>query len=231
MTPSSADPLANFLDPEWRGRLYKTCPDVELILKDIDERLTPLWRDEEAHPPNKDVFRAFCRTPFESVKIVIVGRDPYPDAADAMGLAFSVPDGRPITPSLRGIHRLLEKDLDLPPRHTVGLRDLTCWADQGVLLLNCALTCGRPSHLRLWKRFIDCVLELLADRSVPIAFLFWGSAARSRAHLVRSAQHFVRTARHPAAPGNEFLRCRHFAQTNTFLGDRAIAWYPTEVSR
>lgn len=181
------------------------------------------------YPPGPLIFNAFNHTPFEQVKVVILGQDPYHQPGQAMGLSFSVPRGVRIPASLRNIYKELQDDLDIaPPPHG----DLTSWADQGVFLLNAMLTVERGnagSHRKVgWQHFTDAVIRQLSKHREGIVFLLWGNFARSKKALIDTRRHHVLEAVHPSPlAGNRFLGCRHFSQTNEILtkqGTRPIDW-------
>ncbi|NGX39196.1 MAG: Uracil-DNA glycosylase [Chlamydiae bacterium] len=183
------------------------------------------------YPPDDSVFYAFAMTPFGDVKVVIMGQDPYHGPGQAHGMSFSVPPGVRPPPSLQNIFKELEEDVHIPPPETGCL---TCWAKQGVLLLNATLTvrAGEPkSHYgRGWERFTDAVLKKLAEREDPIVFLLWGRSAKEKCeHLFEHSHHVVLTATHPSpfSAHYGFLGCRHFSQTNELLkqwGKSPIDW-------
>ncbi len=181
------------------------------------------------YPPEPYVFNCFLQTPFDKVKVVIVGQDPYHGPGQAHGLCFSVLPGITPPPSLKNIFKELETDLGIPqPLHGC----LTSWAEQGVLLLNATLTvrAGEPkSHYgRGWERFTDAVIDILAKRSDPIVFLLWGKSAQEKCHKVLGTHHAVFQAAHPSPySAMAFLGCRHFSKANEFLkkvGKKPIDW-------
>jgi uracil-DNA glycosylase len=165
-------------------------------------------------------------TPFDQVKVVLLGQDPYPNPGQAMGLSFSVPHGVRLPTSLRNIHRALEADGFTPPPDG----DLTGWARQGVLLLNAALTvphrdAGR--HLREWAPFTDAVVAKLNARQQPMVFVLWGAKAQRllRRGLVDESRHVVVTAPHPAARGKAqrvFREARTFGRVNDALAKTGL---------
>jgi uracil-DNA glycosylase len=180
-------------------------------------------------PPADRVFNALALTPFDAVRVVILGQDPYHGAGQAMGLCFSVPDGVPFPPSLRNIYDALVGDLGVP-RPTSG--DLTPWAEQGVLLLNSVLTVspGRPaSHAgKGWERFTDRAIAELSARRDGIVFLLWGRYAQTKGAIVDATRHHVLTAAHPSPYSVAgFTRCRHFSKANELLeagGQPSVDW-------
>lgn len=183
------------------------------------------------YPPDPLVFHAFGYTPYEKVKVVIMGQDPYHGPGQAHGMSFSVPCGVPAPPSLKNIFKEIEDDLHIPPPQTGCLAS---WAKQGVLLLNATLTvrAGQPkSHYgKGWERFTDAVIAKLAERKDPIVFLLWGKSAKEKcAHLLAHTHHVVLTAAHPSpySAHDGFFGCRHFSKANRHLeewGKEPIDW-------
>lgn len=219
------------LPPSWAPALdpvFATPP-----LRALDAFL----RAEEAvgrtiYPPRDLRLRALELTPLEAVRVVILGQDPYHGPGQAMGLAFSVPAGVRVPPSLANIYKELARDVGLP-RPVSG--DLAAWARQGVLLLNTVLTveAGQAgSHRgRGWEHLTDAVIAAVAARAEPSVFMLWGSAAQTKGGLIAAAgtQHLVLTAPHPSplSAHRGFLGCGHFSRTNAFLGSAgrgAIEW-------
>jgi uracil-DNA glycosylase len=181
------------------------------------------------YPPADRVFDALRLTPFDHVRVVILGQDPYHGAGQAMGLCFSVPDGVPPPPSLKNIYVELTTDLGIP-RPTTG--DLTPWAERGVLLLNAVLTVspGKPaSHAgKGWERFTDRAIAELSTRRDGVVFLLWGKYAQEKGSQVDTTRHHVLRASHPSPYSvGGFFGCRHFSQANAFLeadGHAAVDW-------
>ena len=181
------------------------------------------------YPPADRVFNAFSLTPFDEVRVVILGQDPYHGPGQAMGLCFSVPPGVPPPPSLQNIHKELASDLGLP---TPSSGDLTPWAERGVLLLNAVLTVspGKPaSHAgKGWERFTDRAIAELSQRRDGIVFLLWGRYAQQKGAIVDATRHHVLTAAHPSpySAANGFFGCRHFSRANELLAPsgREIDW-------
>lgn len=180
-------------------------------------------------PPGGLIFRAFELTPLDSVKVVILGQDPYHGYGQAMGLSFSVPDGVPAPPSLKNIFKEIESDLGISMS---GRPNLESWARQGVLLLNSVLTVREgeaASHSGLgWQTFTDAVIKIISDNCSGVVFLLWGNFARSKAALIDRQRHHVLEAAHPSplAKG-AFFGCRHFSRTNELLqsmGKTPIDW-------
>jgi uracil-DNA glycosylase len=180
-------------------------------------------------PPGDEIFSAFHHTPFDKLKAVIIGQDPYHGANQAHGLCFSVRKGIAVPPSLENIFEELKNDLGIPPaRHG----DLSCWADQGVLLLNAVLTVRQgqaASHQNKgWEQFTDRVIEELATRKSGLVFLLWGKAAQTKAARVDRQKHHILMAAHPSPySADRFFGCRHFSKANAYLegrGQAPIQW-------
>jgi uracil-DNA glycosylase len=181
------------------------------------------------YPPGSLIFNAFQHTPFNQVKVLLLGQDPYHQPGQAMGLSFSVPQGVTIPASLRNVYKELQSDVGfVPPKHG----NLEKWAAQGVFLLNAMLTveASKPaSHQTIgWQLFTDAVIKTLSDQHQGIIFLLWGSFAHKKETLIDTARHHILKAAHPSPlAGNAFLGCRHFSQTNALLvqqGKEPIDW-------
>lgn len=176
-------------------------------------------------PPAGDVFRALRLTPPERVKAVILGQDPYPTPGDAHGLAFSYAGERRLPASLRVILTELQSDLGLP-RSQRG--DLSRWAEQGVLLINLALTTeagAAGAHLNLgWSALIDEIVAFLSAQRPAVAFLLWGAPARRRAALIDAAKHLVIESGHPSPLNRtrDFVGSRPFSRTNAWLISKGV---------
>jgi uracil-DNA glycosylase len=177
------------------------------------------------YPPGSLIFNAFNTTPFDQVKVVLLGQDPYHGPGQAHGLSFSVPDGVPPPPSLQNIFRELQSDIGMPvPRSG----NLTPWARQGVLLLNAYLTvlAGSPmSHAPIgWGTFTDAAIRKVSDLKKNIVFLLWGKFAREKEALIDETRHLVLKAAHPSpfSADKGFFGCRHFSKTNTYLMKNGI---------
>lgn len=188
---------------------------------------------KEIYPPEHDVFNAFRYTPFEQVKVVILGQDPYHGPNQAHGLCFSVLPGVPVPPSLVNMYKELAQDIAgfQIPQHGY----LKSWADQGVLLLNTVLTVERGqahSHVKLgWETFTDRVIAAVNEHRQGVVFLLWGAHAQKKGRIIDRQRHHVLTAPHPSplSAHRGFLGCRHFSQTNQLLAQQnlpAIDWQP-----
>jgi len=182
------------------------------------------------YPPGRLIFNAFQRTPFDRVKVVLLGQDPYHGRGQAHGLCFSVPHGIPKPPSLVNIFKELHSDLGIPvPEHG----NLQKWADQGVLLINATLTVRDSqagSHQNKgWETFTNRVIELVSQEKSGVVFLLWGRFAQAKESLIDSQKHLVLKAAHPSplSAYNGFFGCKHFSRTNEYLeniGKTGIDW-------
>ncbi len=188
------------------------------------------YQQGRVYPPGKLIFNAFDQCPFDKVKVVIIGQDPYHEPGQAQGLCFSVPDGVQIPPSLINIYKEIEDDLGVkcPPSG-----DLTRWARQGVLLLNATLTVREHqagSHQRRgWEQFTDAVIATLSRERDGLVFLLWGSYAQSKRMLIDSSRHLVLQSPHPSplSAHRGFFGNHHFSQANAWLqshGQQPILW-------
>ena len=182
------------------------------------------------YPKGSDIFNAFNTTPFEEVKVVILGQDPYHGPGQAHGLCFSVPAGVPPPPSLMNMFAEVERDLGIPPP---AHGDLSPWARQGVLLLNATLTVrahAAGSHQNKgWERFTDAAIARLSEQHSGLVFLLWGKYAQQKEALIDSGRHYVLKAPHPSplSAHRGFIGCGHFGQANELLvaqGKRPIDW-------
>ncbi len=182
------------------------------------------------YPPGSQIFAAFDITPFDSVKVVILGQDPYHGPGQAHGLCFSVADGVPPPPSLINIYKEIEADLGITIPKTRG--NLTAWAKQGVLLLNSIMTVranSPASHQKQgWERFTDAVIQQLNLQKNGIVFLLWGKYAQEKGRIIDTQKHHVLKAGHPSPLSMQhFFGCKHFSKTNQLLlaqGRTPIDW-------
>ena len=176
------------------------------------------------YPKKEEVFNAFKQTPFENVKVIILGQDPYHGLNQAHGLSFSVNNGIRTPPSLVNIYKELNSDIGFEiPNHG----NLMSWAKQGVLLLNATLTvrAGIPaSHQKKgWEVFTDNVIKLISEEKENCVFLLWGNYAKSKSQLINSSKHLVLEAAHPSPLARgAFFGCKHFSKTNSYLSSKNI---------
>jgi len=193
------------------------------------EKLTNFIREEyqtkKIFPPAKLIFNAFEHTPFEKVKVVILGQDPYHNDGQAHGLCFSVPEGIPAPPSLVNIFKEINRDLGIPISKS---GDLTRWANQGVLLLNATLTAQAHiagSHQRKgWEEFTDAAIHKLAENREGLVFILWGSYAQKKASFIDTSKHLVLKSVHPSplSAHNGFFGNNHFSETNKYLESKGL---------
>ncbi len=218
------------IEPGWKEIL---APEFE---KPYFKELTDFVRREYARytclPPGKFIFNAFDQTPFQNVKVVILGQDPYPTPGHAHGLCFSVQDHvKPFPPSLINIFKELENDLGIPVPPT---GNLTRWAKQGVFLLNVVLTvrANQPrSHAgKGWEKFTTAAIKALSDYRQNLVFMLWGGDAKKKIPLIDTSKHLVLTSGHPSplsANKGYWFGNRHFSKANAYLqehGIKPISW-------
>ncbi len=182
------------------------------------------------YPPGPAIFAAFDATPFDKVRVVILGQDPYHGPGQAHGLCFSVNKGVPIPPSLLNIFKEIKNDVGMAvPQHG----NLENWARQGVLLMNATLTVRAHqagSHQRKgWETFTDAAISALSEKREGLVFLLWGAYAQAKRTLIDAKKHHILTAPHPSplSASRGFLGCRHFSATNSILisqGGEPINW-------
>lgn len=197
----------------------------KLYFSELAEKVRKSYLTGGVFPPKKQVFEALTLCPFEAVRVVILGQDPYHGLGQAHGLSFSVPDGTKTPPSLQNIYKEIKNDLgkDIP---TSG--NLERWATQGVLLLNATLTveASKPgSHQGLgWEQFTDAIIKKISDEREYVVFLLWGRYAQAKAGLIDNNKHLILIAPHPSpfSAYTGFLGCRHFSKTNTYLLQHGI---------
>jgi uracil-DNA glycosylase len=176
------------------------------------------------YPPGPQIFTAFDKTPFDKLKVVLLGQDPYHGPGQAMGLSFSVPDGIKPPPSLVNIFKELSKDVGIPIPKT---GNLTKWAEQGVLLLNASLTVrvNEPnSHAKIgWHMFTDTVIHKISLYKKHVVFLLWGAFARQKQVYIDPVKHLVLQSAHPSPfSADKFFGCGHFRKTNNYLVQHGI---------
>lgn len=216
------------LEPSWKEALN------EEFDKEYFKRLTEFVRGEyfsvKVFPPPKYIFHAFELTPFDKVKVVILGQDPYHGDGQAHGLCFSVPEKVALPPSLQNIYKEIVSDVGgtVPPHG-----NLDQWGKQGVLLLNATLTVRAHiagSHQgKGWEAFTDAVIRTLSDKKEHLVFLLWGNYARKKAELIDWERHLVLESAHPSplSAHNGFFGNKHFSRTNAYLekhGGKPIKW-------
>ena len=212
------------IDPSWLAVLQ---PQFEApYFAQLKEFLVAERSQYTCYPPGSKIFNAFDSTPFDRVKVVILGQDPYHEPGQAMGLCFSVPQGVQVPPSLVNIITEINADLGTNIPKTCG--DLSGWATQGVLLLNATLTVRAHqagSHQRHgWETFTDAAISALSQQRSGLVFLLWGSYAIAKKSLIDTTKHHILTAPHPSplSAYRGFFGCRHFSQTNSLLASHGL---------
>ncbi|MCK9373441.1 MAG: uracil-DNA glycosylase [Sulfuricurvum sp.] len=221
-------PLNPVLDESWKEVLRAEF--LHPYMEELKAFLVEEKKNYAVFPTGGNIFNAFNSTPFDSVKAVILGQDPYHGAGQAHGLSFSVPPGVKIPPSLHNIFKELVDDIGCP---YPGSGDLSHWASEGVLLLNTLLSVrlGEPfSHKdRGWERFTDQVIRILSDRREHLVFILWGGPAGKKAALIDGTKHLILKAPHPSPLSSYrgFFGSRPFSRTNGYLqswGISPIEW-------
>lgn len=217
------------LEPSWKARLAPlfATPGMQALRAFL---VAEARAGKTIYPPPDQIFAALDATPFDAVKVVILGQDPYHGPGQAHGLCFSVRPGVPPPPSLQNIHAELESDLGIArPDHGC----LLPWARRGVLLLNAVLTVERglagSHHGKGWEAFTDAVVDHLNRERDGLVFLLWGSPAQAKARQVDLQRHHVLKAPHPSplSAHRGFLGCRHFSRANAWLaarGSEGVDW-------
>jgi uracil-DNA glycosylase len=212
------------LEGSWLERLDDQF-DQEYMHKLRDFLVTRKQHRAVIYPPGKQIFNALNSTPFERVRVVILGQDPYHGPGQAHGLCFSVQPGIRVPPSLANIYREIQADLGIEPQHHGYLQS---WAEQGVLLLNAVLTVERGqagSHQgKGWEIFTDAIVQLLNDEREGLVFMLWGSYAMKKGAVIDRRKHLVLKAPHPSplSAHRGFLGCRHFSSANEYLQQKQL---------
>ena len=222
------DPSAIRMESGWKAQLK------DEFSKPYFAQIKQFLRQEKQngkviYPPGPEIFNAFNLTPFDKVRVVILGQDPYHGPHQAMGLCFSVSQRVRIPASLQNIYKELHADIGCPvPPHG----DLSTWASQGVFMLNAILTVEKGkagSHSKIgWQLFTDAVIKKISDQRSGVVFLLWGNFARSKKVLIDERKHTILEAAHPSPLArNAFSGCRHFSKTNHILtqqGHEPVNW-------
>jgi uracil-DNA glycosylase len=211
------------IEESWKTRLNN---EFQMpYFKTLTDFVRMEYRQCRVYPPGKLIFNAFNLCPFDALKVVIIGQDPYHEPGQAQGLAFSVPDGVRIPPSLVNIYKEISDDTGAAIPQS---GDLTRWAKQGVLLLNATLTVREHlagSHQRRgWEQFTDAVIRIVSQEKEHVAFILWGSYAQSKAPFVDSSKHLILKSTHPAplSAHRGFFGNHPFSLTNHFLQQHGI---------
>lgn len=216
------------IEPSWKKVLENEFEKD--YFKELAKKVRQAYLSGPVFPPPKEVFNAFNLCPFDDVKVVIIGQDPYHGKGQAHGLCFSVRDGVAVPPSLQNIYKEIKSDLgkDVP---TSG--NLERWAKQGVLLLNATLTVFESragSHQGWgWEEFTDAAIKAVAEQKTEVVFMLWGKYAQNKASFIDSSKHLILKAPHPSplSAHNGWFGSKHFSQANQYLkeqGKEVIEW-------
>lgn len=218
MNPSSIR-----IEPSWKYALKKEFNKP--YFKELSDFVRSEYLKDKIFPPPKEIFRAFDLCPFYKVKVVILGQDPYHGTGQANGLSFAVNKNIALPPSLKNIFKEIEDDLNIIPENN---GDLTCWANQGVLLLNATLTVkmNTPgSHQnRGWEFFTDAAIKQLSDDRENLVFILWGNYARKKVILIDRAKHLILESPHPSpfSANNGFFGSKPFSKANEYLKSKGL---------
>lgn len=206
---------------------YIKSNSFEALMSFIDNE----YDNHDIFPAKSDMFNSFDKAPFNKVKVVMLGQDPYHGEGQAHGLSFSVPSGIKTPPSLKNIYKEIQSDLKIEKDMNLG--NLESWANQGVLLLNSVLTVEKSkpgSHAKKgWEGFTDEVIKKISDEKEDVVFLLWGNYARKKGSVIDRKKHLVLESAHPSplSAYNGFFGNKHFSKTNKYLkknGKREIEW-------
>lgn len=217
------------MDHSWKEALAEEFG--KKYFTDLSAFLERAYATQDIYPAKENLFRALTLTPFNDVKVVVLGQDPYHGAGQSIGLAFATAPETRIPPSLRNIYSEIEQDCGISMESATG--DLSRWARQGVLLLNAALTvqAGLPgSHRgRGWEMFTDAILKTLSDRREHLVFMLWGNSARAKGDRIDRDKHLVIESVHPSplSARNGFFGSKPFSKANHYLkryGESPIDW-------
>jgi uracil-DNA glycosylase len=212
------------IEDSWKEVLHDEFTKPYFI--QLTEFVKSEYQQHKIFPPGKEIFNAFDLCPFENVKVVIIGQDPYHGPGQAHGLCFSVREGVDFPPSLRNIFKEINGDIGTPiPRNG----DLTRWAEQGVFLLNATLTVRAHtagSHQKKgWETFTDAVIQKISDQKEHVVFLLWGAYAQQKAMMIDKSRHMVLESVHPSplSASRGFFGNHHFSKANQFLQSQGLA--------
>ncbi len=217
------------IEKSWKGRLGEFFQSETWA--NLSQYIQSEYKTKTVYPKHEELFKAFEFTPFDNVKVVILGQDPYHGEGQAHGLCFSVPDGVTPPPSLKNIYKEIESDLGIKKDVTKG--NLEEWGRQGVFLLNAimSVSSGQPASHRGhgWEDFTDTVIKTISDEREGVVFMLWGNFARSKKSLIDTSKHLVLEAPHPSpfSAYTGFLGCKHFSTCNEYLegrDEKRIEW-------
>lgn len=211
------------IEPSWKTVLQEEF-DKPYFTNVVNYVKGEIASGHTVYPPGSLIFNAFEKTPFDKVKVVMLGQDPYHGAGQAHGLCFSVPKGVKAPPSLVNIFNEIKTDVGIePPTHGC----LEHWAEQGVFLLNAILTVRAnmaASHSGIgWQTFTDAVIRKISDEKTGVVFLLWGNFARAKRELIDDEKHYILEAAHPSPLARgAFFGCKHFSKTNELLKKQGL---------
>ncbi|MAX79704.1 MAG: uracil-DNA glycosylase [Crocinitomicaceae bacterium] len=220
--------MATAVKPQIEASWYEVLkPEFEAdYFQQIKATLLQEKKEYTIYPKGNEIFNAFNTTPFDQVKVVILGQDPYHGPGQAHGLSFSVPDGITQPPSLKNVLKELEADVHTHPTKS---GNLISWAQQGVLLLNASLTVRKQtpaSHANIgWQTFTDAAIKAISDHKKNVVFMLWGGFAKKKAWLIDDSKHLILKAAHPSpfSAYNGFFGCSHFSKANAYLNEHHIS--------
>lgn len=217
------------IEPSWKKAL--SAEFDQSYFKDLSTFVRAEYVSSTVYPPPRFIFRAFELTPFDSVKVVILGQDPYHWPGQANGLCFAVNRGVRLPPSVKNIYKEISSDLGHPSKYPNG--DLEEWASQGVLLLNATLTVSEKSpgshQNKGWEQFTDAVIRVLSDEKENLVFILWGAYAQKKGSVIDATRHLVIKSPHPSpfSAHTGFFGSRPFSKCNVYLalnGKEEIVW-------
>lgn len=214
------------IEASWK-RILET-EEQKLYFKNLSDFVKKEYRTKSVFPQPKDIFRAFDTCPFEKVRVVILGQDPYHGDHQANGLSFAVHTGIPLPPSLKNIFKEIKNDMGYEP-YPDG--DLSRWAHQGILLLNATLTvCAHSpgSHQKKgWEEFTDATIKALSEERKGIVFILWGNYAKQKGKVIDRNKHFIIESPHPSpfSAHDGFFGSKPFSTTNALLKENPIDWH------
>ncbi len=219
------------IEPSWAERLKGEFE--KQYFTELTEFVKKEYKEGTVYPAPKNIFRAFDLCPFDKVKVVILGQDPYHGVRQANGLAFAVDESQAVPPSLQNIFKELSADCSLPFEALAKKGTLEHWAEQGVLLLNATLTVrahNAGSHQgKGWEEFTDAVIRVLSSERENLVFMLWGNYAKQKGAHIDRGKHLVLEAPHPSpfSAASGFFGCKHFSKANDYLiahGETPIDW-------
>jgi uracil-DNA glycosylase len=210
------------IEPSWKEKLQSEFSQP--YFENLSQTIRQEYTSKKVYPPAKDVFRAFNLCPFNKVKVVIVGQDPYHGAGQANGLSFAVREGMKLPPSLKNIFQEIKNDLGITPYDS---GDLSRWAQQGVLMLNAVLTvlAGSPASHRGkgWEQFTDAVIRTLNDHKKHVVYMLWGKYAQDKGAVIDRTHNLVLTSAHPSPYSvTNFYGNHHFSRCNAYLQEQGM---------